>query len=918
MAATPLYKFLKSNGTTFYAFPGAAEDISAAYQNENYKMYFSKYVLLNLPKQQLVNLGGTQATPVYWDFDVFQKSVNATPPSTFQDQAIESLRNYVANQEVVIRESRLNNTQYYYDTKVLETTSEKIFYKWCKELNLIDFEPAIPEDEYFSNLQEFQSNNINDDTYFPEYLWKEREVIDWDARLFYETNLSGYSGKLEIEFGGTTNFRVGDIVNIYNVSNSTIYTSIPGCQTETGIQTAVLAIIPAGATQGQRVVFDVGTNISSTTETTGQAKLVYHRLVQYIGEVNGISNVQEANRSYTEVYAHIPDHTGRTPDILFRTMVDSNYKPNMAFPIIPSQYQPEIMGAELFNSPIVSTPQNYPGSYFGHFDTLDFTYETATGDTIRRSGNYYGVSGDINNPVVNGSTIDGINIDFNTDHYVKMNIENRVLTNFDQFNALEVNNLPPVDFEFNAILWYYTVYDQVKGIVKSNLYGITFLDNPDNNQKEEEIGLKFPTYRKLVTNGYQDGTSYSFGLELNFNIINENPQDSYNPEAINSLFSMNLYNDAMRKLSSVNDSFTNILAENVLLRDEITNIKQLIYTQTDFATINSRIKYLESLLKLYSTNQMISSDSITVNLNNQTSPPQIYFENIDPSYYKVEQINTTDLYNPQGIIPLNVNVPTNKNFMVYVQNNDEVELQLQNNDKLTIVLDKDLYWKQSVDIILTSTPLASQNKKLDIYIVAEPGVTTSNTNTTTVLPQDTPPDFGNVNNGVETLLIGDIDLPVFYNSITQLGNSAKSWKDFKFEIDFNQPITLVTGGILQVPLSGNTMIINNSIKSGDSLVLNNLFVGTSSVFDFSGQYVVDSLGGTGSSYVMLDVNSNPDFIAYGASASLPLTLHGTASTLLSNLPYFSLNKGKKIKITRIEQSAAPLNERYYIDIEDVK
>jgi hypothetical protein len=48
MASTPLYKFLKSNGTTFYAFPGAAEDISAAYQNANYKMYFSKYTLLNL------------------------------------------------------------------------------------------------------------------------------------------------------------------------------------------------------------------------------------------------------------------------------------------------------------------------------------------------------------------------------------------------------------------------------------------------------------------------------------------------------------------------------------------------------------------------------------------------------------------------------------------------------------------------------------------------------------------------------------------------------------------------------------------------------------------------------------------------------------------------------------------------------
>lgn len=922
MAATPLYKFLKSNGTTFYAFPGAAEDISAAYQNENYKMYFSKYVLINLPKQQLTNIGGTQATPIYWDFDVFQKSVNATPPASYQDQVIESLRNYVANQEIVIRESRLNNTQYYYDTKALETTSEKIFFKWCKELNIIDFEPATPEDEYFSNLQEFQSGNINDDTYFPEYLWKEREVIKWDTRLFYQSAQPSFTTKLEVEFGGTTNFRVGDIVKISNVANSTIYTNIPGVNTENGIQTAVLSIIPTGPTQGQRVIFDVASTLSAEMENSGKAELVYHRLVQYIGEVNGISNVQEANRSYTEVYAHIPDHTGRTPDMLFRTIVDVNYKPNMAFPIIPSQYQPEILGAELFNSPIVSTPQNYPGSYFGHFDTLDFTYETATGDTIRRSGNYYGVSGDINVPVVNGSTIDGINLDFNTDHYVKMNIQDRVLTNFDQFNALEVNNLPPEDFEFNAILWYYTVKDQVNGVVKTNLYGVSFLDNPDNDVKESDFdpngnGQRFPLYKKLVTNGNQDGTSYAFNLNLNFNIINENPQESYNPEAINSLFSMNLFNDAMRKLSSANDSFMTIISDNIALKNEVNNIKQLIYTQTDFATINSRIDYLASLLKLYSTNQMVSSDSILVNLNNQTSPPQIFFENIDPSYFKVDQINTTDMYSAQGVIPIDINVPQNKNFLIYITNNDEVELSLPNNDRLTLVLDKDLYWKQSVDILLTSSNLASENKKIDIYIVAEPGVTNSNTNQQVVLPQDTPPDFS-VNPGVETLLIGEIDLPVFYNPITQLSNSAKSWKDFKFEIDFNQPITLITGGILQVPLTGNTSIIKNSIKAGDALVLNNLFVGTSSTFDFSGQYPVDSLGSTGSSYIMLDVNINSDFIAYGASASLPLVIHGTSSTLLSNLPYFSLNKGKKIRVTRIEQSASPLNERYHIDIEDVK
>ena len=303
MASTPLYKKLKDNGTTFYCFPGAAEDISAAYQNQNYKMYFSKYALLNFPKQNLNNVGGTQSTPVYWDFDVFKKSSNASISTDYSEQLVESLRNYVANQEVVIKESKLNNSQYYYDNNEPYTTTEKLFWKWCKKLNVIQYEPASPSDEYFSNLDEFSSANPNDDTYFPEYLWKEREIIDWPAYSFYES--SNQPGYLEAEFYATTNFRVGDIVKFTGITALT-NTEIPGIESGT-LQTTVTELIAAGATQGQKVIFDIPTNglVSGTYLETdgGSIGLVYNRLVQYIGEVNGINNVQESNRSYTEVYA---------------------------------------------------------------------------------------------------------------------------------------------------------------------------------------------------------------------------------------------------------------------------------------------------------------------------------------------------------------------------------------------------------------------------------------------------------------------------------------------------------------------------------------------------------------------------------------------------------------------------------------
>lgn len=895
MASCPLYKSLKQRGTSFYAFPGSIEDVSAAYQNSNYRMYFSKYVLVNLPKQNLNS--GTMSNPVYFDFDnSFDRSNISTPATNFNDAIIESLRNYVANHEVTLRESRLNNTKYYYDTNALETATEKIFFKWCKKLGLIDFEPAIPEDEYFSQLSEFSSLNPNDDFYFPEFLWKEREVIPFEATEFYETADPSYPNYLEVKFFGRTNFKVGDVVNFYGIVDTTIlsYFDLLGYDDTDGLNLKVVKVTPADSVNGDIIIFD--TTFTSNVGVgdgllLGYAELVYNRLVQYVGEVNGVSNVQEANRSYTEVYAHIPDHTGKTPDILFRTMVDANYKPNMAFPILPSQYQPEIIGAESFNSPIVNSPQNYPGSYYGQFDTPDYTYETQNGDSVRRSGSYFGVSGDINNPVTNGSLIDGISIDFNTNHYVKMNIPGKSITNFDQFNALTTNNEPPKDFEFNAILWYYTVEDSNSSSVRTNLYGISFLDNPDNNLIESEAGLKFPSYKKLVTNGNQDGTSYAFNLNLNFNVINDNIQETYNPEAINSLFSMNLFNEAMKKLSSTNDSFLTVLVDNIQLKDEIQNIKGLIYTQTDINTINNRINNLENLLKLYSNIQIDDSASIKTNLI-PGNPPRLSLTNTDPYYSNVISAFTSNMYNPQGAIPFLVSVPENKTFLLNIFNNDEVALALPNDEKLKVNISSDLDFGQVLEIMISPTQFSSQNKKMDIYMNSS---------------------YSGSNSLV--LLLGNIDLPVSYNPLSNTPNSSYLWKDFKFNIDLTKDIKILANNKLSLSFDGDQNIVNNSIKKGDVYQLNNLFIGTSSVYDLSGQYSVDLIY-SGTSSVQFDLSSNPDIQSFVGTSTLPMTIHSGSSTMLSNLPYFSLNKGKKIKITRISSSSI-LSERYKVEVNDI-
>jgi len=108
-------------------------------------------------------------------------------------------------------------------------------------------------------------------------------------------------------------------------------------------------------------------------------------------------------------------------------------------------------------------------------------------------------------------------------------------------------------------------------------------------------------------------------------------------------------------------------------------------------------------------------------------------------------------------------------------------------------------------------------------------------------------------------------------------------------------------------------LINNSISAGDTLQLKNFTIGTSSVLDFSGQYIVDSISST-SSYINLNISSNPLFTTYGSTSSLPITFNATASYILSNKPYLDINKGIRYRITRIDESdSSTITERYLVE-----
>ncbi|MBW7869005.1 MAG: hypothetical protein H3C31_11830 [Brumimicrobium sp.] len=273
------------------------------------------------------------------------------------------------------------------------------------------------------------------------------------------------------------------------------------------------------------------------------------------------------------------------------------------------------------------------------------------------------------------------------------------------------------------------------------------------------------------------------------------------------------------------------------------------------------------------------------------------------NYVKVETIRTMNMFNQEGIIPTSIHVPTNRDFLIHIINDDQISLDLENDDRLTILLDGELYLNQKMDIIISGDPKASENKKLDIYMTGK---------------------------DEEFLLIGDIDLPVFYNDETQTQNSAYLWEDFRFEIDFGHKINSLYKNIilsdedkLQFQFKEFPQLVSNSINKGDVLMINNLFISVNgTIYDFSGQYKIDKVDLTTDLInldiceITLDISSNKQFvetIKEDSGGNYPYDIHndGNSVYLLRNKPYFSLNKGNKINIIK-QSNLDDIKDRYII------
>lgn len=787
---TPPFKPLKVNGTTLYTFPSVAEDENFRNQNENYNMRLSHFVLVNFPKQDLVN--------DVLDFeDTFEQSGTSIAPAGGLGPAlVESLRNYVANHETVIRNSKTNATTFYYDTFEPYTTTERIFWKWAKKLGIIDFEPADPTNDYFGADSKYNMNGPALNTnHYREYLFKERSNTVYDVRAVVAGN-SGLRGlpalspgkiHYSITVSASTTLEPGDwiVLNIGAIDDDT------STATTSLIQVVGVTTV---STTNDKLVVEVDSDVvigDFGTVTDLELYNAYERFVQFIGEIGGENSVQLPDKAYVETFAYISHQHGQIPYSLWNIKSDNNYKPNSSFPILPAEIQLEIQGGENPNNPILINPSLYPGDIWAHLDTTTH-YTTQSGDDIRRHGNYYGNNAanntTLNNlryPSFDGSLIDGAVLNLNIADYAKASSYIYPIETFNEFCATAFNNVAPKDFKYNAILWYYTIEDTSGNTTRTatNLHSITFLDNPANDlvYPEERI----PYMQKLVANGSQDGNSFTWTLDKNIALDSDVAPPSFDPDKVYSLFGMELFYEALTRITYFNDQLTNFVNSNLSLTQRVNDLAGMVHNQQSLETIRQRMSNLENLLNVYSTLQIGDSDTIIPRLDTSVNPPLLRLDSVDKQYGYVYEFDTKDMFveftNVNTLTDINiaektVNVVNGKDFLVIVNNNDNrvpspVYDTTKKLDNLSLVIEKDLFYKQKIDILIipkinndllvavvnpVNEPI--NDKKLDIYINYSDGITTLKTllgtfslpvlklNNPAPTPSSSTDEFGNILN----------------------------------------------------------------------------------------------------------------------------------------------------------------------------
>lgn len=367
----------------------------------------------------------------------------------------------------------------------------------------------------------------------------------------------------------------------------------------------------------------------------------YTSVVKYVGQVSA-GNVRIDNfGTYNETYVLIPTSHGQTR-AYFKQVEDDNYRHGM----IIGDLGENILGREGYTKP---HPDGL--SYKAYYDFVDSSTQLTGGNEYDlfydpsagsfSSGWWYSPflnpAQSVNdNAYITDSSLYLSTEIYNTDlRYVPSGAGNTINFRRSSVDCItlesNLNNLKTIfgdstmsydtmaidysvddSFDFNAVLIYYTVYNQTKDeILGTNLLGIMFLDAPSGNTSDITTsgqGILMPSLEKIMSGPAGFGTSYS----LRLNIKTDNMVDDTTATIVDESTSNQLWGEewqeafknldiAVNTLTQQNDTINYISGQYIILQDNQTQIvNQLKSLQYQVNDIGKDIKGEAGTVPLFS------------------------------------------------------------------------------------------------------------------------------------------------------------------------------------------------------------------------------------------------------------------------------------------------------------------------------
>jgi len=522
MAVAPLIKPIQTKKGMFYTFQSGLEDLNLTFNNNSNKFKFSKFALLRIPE---IAIPSTLATD-----NVMQFLAQGETPmlnNLSSDQNINlalSFQNYALNFESLL----ISEDSYERERK--RNVSERVFWKWLKELGAIR--------------------------------WRNSSA------------------------------------------------------------TEVTSILPSDQRRYSEDWYDLETS-------------TYNRVVKYIGDIDVINSVRSNDNSYSELYINVPTNVGTSPTVLFESIADANYHPDMA--IINSPSDP--LDLEYLNGRHYGDSHPYAGmnllafydmdsggvtqkltdtitgttdwstiseSYWWGTSSLNNTYytdqasyfgdlygsSTSTSPKIQKLYKEYDDGSETRTVEYLRSTHDGMSIDFELSNY-KVVEDDPTIKSLAQMGDSVYN----YDFEFNAILVYYDVYDSTgqassdEPSCVTNLYGIYFLDKVTQSGIEYNI----PMISKEKPNAIDRTNGNAFAHKINVK-FDTSIEDVAVEKSINdyTTFGLDLFLDAMTNLRRVQTTINDKITELQLLASQLDSAKQALINTNNLDSLTKRVSILES------------------------------------------------------------------------------------------------------------------------------------------------------------------------------------------------------------------------------------------------------------------------------------------------------------------------------------